>query len=141
MIGLKLHFTASAVNVRNPAHRRQVANVLSVAAADGLPMVIHVGGGRFNAADAELFIREILPSAGSSWVQIAHAGGGMPRRNGNNIAVLRTSADHIVRDDPATRRVLFDLSYVPAPDETRPATAALLEQIRRIGIKRFLFGT
>ena len=141
LIGLKLHFTASAVDVRNAAHRRQVAKVLSVAAAAGLPMVIHVGGGKFNAADAELFIRDILPSAGSSWVQIAHAGGGMPRRNGNNLAVLCTFADHIVRDDPVTRRVLFDLSYVPAPDETRETTVALLEQIRRIDMKRFLFGS
>ena len=141
LIGLKLHFTASAVNVRNPAHRRQVAKVLSVAAAAGLPMVIHVGGGKFNAADAELFIRDILPAAGSSWVQIAHAGGGLPRRNDNNIAVLRTFADHIVRDDPVTRHVLLDLSYVPAPDETLKTTAALLEQIRRIDMKRFLFGS
>jgi len=141
LIGLKLHFTASAVNVRNPAHRRQVAKLLSVAAAAGLPMVIHVGGGKFNAADAELFVRDILPAAGSSWVQIAHAGGGMPRQNGNNLAVLRTFADHIVRDDPVTRHVLLDLSYVPAPDETRKTTGALLEQIRRIDMKRFLFGS
>jgi predicted TIM-barrel fold metal-dependent hydrolase len=141
LIGLKLHFTASAIDVRNVVHRRRVAEVIRVASAEGLPLVIHVGGGRFNARDAELFIRDILPSAGRSWVQIAHAGGGMPRQGDNNIAVLRTFADHIVRDDPATRRVLFDLSYVPAPDETPQATAALLEQIRRIGIKRFVFGS
>jgi predicted TIM-barrel fold metal-dependent hydrolase len=47
----------------------------------------------------------------------------------------------MVRDDPATRRVLFDLSYVPAPDEGAAARAALLKQMRRIGMKRFLFGS
>jgi predicted TIM-barrel fold metal-dependent hydrolase len=141
LIGLKLHFTASAVDVRNAGQRRQVAKVISVAAAEGLPMVIHLGGGKFNAADAELFIRDILPSAASAWVQIAHAGGGMPRRDGNNLAVLRIFADHIVRHDPVTQRVLFDLSYVPAPHETSETTAALIKQIRRIGIKRFLFGS
>lgn len=141
LTGLKVHFTASAVDVRSAAQRHQVAKVISVAAFAGLPMVIHLGGGKFNAADAELFIRDILPMAGSSWVQIAHAGGGMPRQDGNNIAVLRTFANHIIRDDSVTRRVLFDLSYVPAPDETAQATAALLEQIRRIGIKRFVFGS
>ena len=114
---------------------------MSVAAAAGLPMVIHVGGGKFNAADAELFIRDILPSAGSSWVQIAHAGSGLPLLDGNNTAVLRAFADHIVRADPLTRHVLFDLSYLPFPDETAQATAALREQIRRIDIKRFLFGS
>jgi uncharacterized protein len=141
LTGLKLHFTASAVHVRNARQRAQVARVISVAAAADLPMVIHLGGGSFNAADAELFIRDILPSARTSWVQIAHAGGGMPREADNNLAVLRTFADHIVRNDRVTRRVLFDLSYVPAPDETPQATAALLAQIRRIGIKRFLFGS
>jgi len=141
LIGLKLHFTASAVDLRNAGERRRVAKVIATAAAEGLPMVIHLGGGKFDGVDAALFIRDVLPSAGSSWVQIAHAGGGLPRVDGNNLAVLRTFADHIVRDDPATRRVLFDISYVPAPDEKPEATAALLEQMRRIGMKRFLFGS
>jgi predicted TIM-barrel fold metal-dependent hydrolase len=141
LIGLKLHFTASAVDIRSARERRQVAKVMETAAAENLPIAIHIGGGKFNATDAELFIRDVLPGAGSTWVQIAHAGGGMPRQDGNNLAVLRTFADHIVRDDPATRRILFDVSYVPAPDETSKATAALLQQMRRIGIKRFLFGS
>jgi len=141
LIGLKLHFTASSVHIRNDAERRKVAEVIGVAAAEGLPIVIHIGGGKFNGADAELFIRDVLPSAGNSWVQIAHAGGGLPRYDGNNLAVLRTFADHIVQKDPATQRVLFDLSYVPAPGETPKAAAAVLEQMRRIGMERFLFGS
>lgn len=141
LIGLKLHFTASAVDIRSATERRQVANVIAAAAEENLPMVIHLGGGRVGAADAELFIRDVLPSAGSSWVQIAHAGGGLPQQDGNNLAVLRTFANHIVQNDPATQRVLFDLSYVPAPDGTPQDTAAVLEQMRRIGIKRFLFGS
>jgi len=141
VIGLKLHFTGSAVNIRNDAERRQVAKVITAAGVEGLPMVIHLGGGMFNGTDAELFIRDVLPSAGPSWVQIAHAGGGLPRQDGNNLAVLRTFADHVVRDDPATRRALFDISYVPAPDEKPKTTAALLAQMRRIGMNRFLFGS
>jgi len=65
----------------------------------------------------------------------------LPPEDGNNLAVLRAFADHIVRDDPATRRVLFDISYVPAPDETPQAAAALVAQMRRIGMRRFLFGS
>jgi predicted TIM-barrel fold metal-dependent hydrolase len=138
LIGLKLHFTASAVHMSDAAERRKVAAVLAEAAAEHLPIVIHIGGGAFNASDAELFIREVLPSAGDSRVQIAHAGGGLPLHDGNHVAVLRTFADHIVQDDPRTSHVLFDLSYVPAPHESG---TALTEQIRRIGIKRFLFGS
>lgn len=141
MIGLKLHFRADAIHIRNVQERSKVAKVIAAAAAEHLPMVIHIGGGKFNGADAELFIREVLPSAGSSWVQIAHAGGGLPRVGGNNLAVLSTFADHIDRDDPATRHVLFDISYVPAPDEKPQTTAAILKQMRRIGMKRFLFGS
>ena len=132
LIGLKLHFTASAVDIRSAGERSQIAKVIAAAAEEGLPIVIHVGGGRFNAADTELFIRDVLPSAGSSWVQIAHAGGGLPRQDGNNLAVLRTFADHIVQNDPATLRVLFDISYVPAPDDKSQAANAVLEQMRRI---------
>ncbi|MGA9799447.1 MAG: hypothetical protein WBQ68_10580 [Terriglobales bacterium] len=40
-----------------------------------------------------------------------------------------------------TRHLLLDLSYVPAPDETGQEAAAVVEQIRRIGLKRFLFGS
>lgn len=141
LIGLKLHFTASAVDIRNSRERRRIATVVKAAAAQKLPMVIHVGGGKFNGSDAELFIHDVLPSAGSSRVQIAHAGGGLPRQDGNNLAVLRTFADHIVKDDPLTRHVLFDVSYVPAPDETPTDATAVLQQMRRIGIKRFLFGS
>jgi predicted TIM-barrel fold metal-dependent hydrolase len=141
LIGLKLHFTASAVHMRSVAERRQVARVVGEAAAEHIPIVIHIGGGKVDASDAELLIRDVLPSAGDSWVQIAHAGGGLPLHDGNHVDVLRAFADHIVRDDAATRHVLFDLSFVPAPGENRKDAAALTRQIRRIGIKRFLFGS
>jgi hypothetical protein len=53
----------------------------------------------------------------------------------------RVFADHIAKDDPATRRVLFDLSFVPMPDETPEESSELTREIRRIGIGRFLFGS
>jgi predicted TIM-barrel fold metal-dependent hydrolase len=141
LIGLKLHFTASAVNIRSEQDRKKVARVLSEAAAEHLPVVIHLGGGAFNADDAELFIKDVLPSAGDSWVQIAHVGGGLPRRDGNNLGVLRAFANHIEKDDVVTRHLLFDLSYVPAPDESAQLAAGFTREIRRIGMPRFLFGS
>lgn len=74
-------------------------------------------------------------------MQIAHAGGGWPPESGNNLAVLRAFADHIVRGDTTTRHILFDMAFVPAPDETAQAAALLAQQMRRIGIRRFLFGS
>jgi uncharacterized protein len=141
LVGLKLHFNASAVNIRSAEQRAQISKVIAAAAEQRLPIVIHVGGGKFNSSDTELFIRNVLASAGSSWVQIAHAGGGLPRVDDNNLSVLRTFADHIVKNDPATQHVLFDISYVPAPDETPQSAGRVLEQMRRVGMKRFLFGS
>ncbi|MFY9912784.1 MAG: hypothetical protein WCF22_03280 [Candidatus Sulfotelmatobacter sp.] len=68
-------------------------------------MVIHLGGGKFNAADAELFIRD--------WRWACPVG----RQQYRCAAYF---ADPIVRDDPMMGRVLFDLSYVPAPDDRTP---------------------
>lgn len=140
LIGLKIHFTASAVNVRSAQQRQKVARILAEAAAQHLPIVVHIGGGKFDANDAELFIRDILPAAGDSWLQIAHAGGGLPREDDNNLHVLSVFSDHLEKNDPVTRHVLFDLSYVPGPDETSQA-ASVAAQIRRIGLNRFLFGS
>lgn len=139
LVGLKLHFPASAVHMRGSLERQRVERVFKAAAAQHLPIVIHIGGDEFDAADAEIFIRSVLPYAGSSWIQIAHAGGGYPL--GHHVRVLRTFADHMVHDDPLTRHVLFDLAYVPAPEEDAAAVIALMREVRRIGIERFHFGS
>lgn len=139
LVGLKLHFTASGVQIKNASMRRRVERVFQAAAAQHLPIVIHLGGGDFNASDAEIFIHDMLPKAGSSWIQIAHAAGGYPLNN--HVEVLRAFADHVAVDDPRTRRLLFDLSYVPAPEEDSATVASLVREIRRIGIGRFVFGS
>jgi predicted TIM-barrel fold metal-dependent hydrolase len=142
LVGLKLHFAVAEVHMQRAAEREMVAAVVAEAAAHHLPMVIHVGGPTFDVRDAELFIRAVLPRAGDSWVQIAHAtGGGWPVRKGRHLRVLRVFADHIAKNDPATQHLLFDLSFVPAPEETVAEAAALAKEIRRIGIDRFVFGS
>jgi hypothetical protein len=55
--------------------------------------------------------------------------------------VLEVFAEHVIADDPGTRRVLFDLSYVPAPEESEETIADLLRVMRSIGLERFLFGS
>jgi predicted TIM-barrel fold metal-dependent hydrolase len=107
-----------------------------------MPMVIHVGSPTFAPSDAEIFIREILPLARGIFIQIAHAGGGgYPVVKGRHQQILRIFADHIAKHDPATQNVWFDLSFVPAPDETQQDAMELRREIRRIGISRFVFGS
>ncbi len=141
LVGLKLHLTASGVRIQDPDPRNRLAEVVREAAAQGLPMVIHIGGGTFDADDAETFIRTILPAAGRSPVQIAHAAGGFPLAGNNHVEVLGAFAAHISREDPLTAHVLFDLSYVPAPEEGPDVASALRREMYRIGLDRFLFGS
>jgi predicted TIM-barrel fold metal-dependent hydrolase len=141
LAGLKLHLTSAAVNLKDPAQVRQVARVVRLAAAHRLPMVIHLRAAwEFGAAETEIFIRDILPAARGSLVQIAHAGGW----SGTDRVMLEdlgSFAAHIARDDPATRHVLFDLSGVASTATTPQEAAALVELMRRIGLARFVLGS
>ena len=106
-----------------------------------MPIAVHIGGGDFGSVEARIVIESVLPHAGKSIVQVAHAGGGYPFRLDHHADILNLFAEYIAADDPRTRRVLFDLSYVPAPEEGPDTVAALSEAMRRIGVERFLFGS
>ena len=141
LVGLKLHFTASAVDIHDADHRERVVAVFQTAAGQGMPIAVHIGGGDFGSVEARIVIESVLPHAGKSIVQVAHAGGGYPFRLDHHADILNLFAEYIAADDPRTRRVLFDLSYVPAPEEGPDTVAALSEAMRRIGVERFLFGS
>ncbi len=136
--GLKLHFTASGVDLGDAGHRERVSAVMAAAAADGLPMVIHIGGGGVGPEDAEIFIEEVLPRAWPSAVQIAHA---VPMRIDDQLHVLALFAARIAARDPVTERVSFDLSFVPLNGTDSDGAAALGAALRRIGIDRLHFGS
>jgi predicted TIM-barrel fold metal-dependent hydrolase len=141
MRGLKMHFTSSAVNLKDPAQVEQIAKIVGLAGDLKLPMVIHLRSALdFGSEDTETFIREILPRARGSTVQIAHASGwsGTDRVMFDD---LETFAVHIARHDPATRHVLFDLSGVVTTATTEAQAAALAVLMRRIGLDRFLMGS
>jgi predicted TIM-barrel fold metal-dependent hydrolase len=140
LVGLKLHLFANDVDVRQDTLREPLKRVLRQAAKQGLPMVIHVGGGSFDSSAAELFIRDVLPAAGRSWVQIAHAaGGGLTMTD--HLPVLTVFAEHFARRDPAMDRVLFDISYIPDTAQDDATVQGIARQMRRIGLSRFLFGS
>jgi predicted TIM-barrel fold metal-dependent hydrolase len=139
--GLKLHFTAAGVHLKDPAQVKRIAGIVRLAGDRRLPMVIHLRASwDFGAEDTEIFIRDILPAARESTVQVAHAGGwsGTDRVMLDDLAAF---AAHIARDDPATRHVLFDLSGVVTPATTPEEAAALVALMRRIGLARFVMGS
>jgi predicted TIM-barrel fold metal-dependent hydrolase len=139
--GLKLHFTSSAVDFNNPTQVQRIAAVVELAGEHHLPMVIHLRSAPdFGARETEVFIRDILPRARQSTVQIAHAGGW----SGTDQAMfdaLEAFATHLVRNDPATRHVLFDLSGVVTSETTAEQARALAALMRKIGLTRFVMGS
>ncbi|MBK8006410.1 MAG: amidohydrolase family protein [Gemmatimonadetes bacterium] len=140
--GLKMHLFANKVDVRDPAQRDRLGAVFQAAGEAGMPIVVHVGGAPFGAAEAGLFLREVLPRAGGRPVQVAHgAGGGLPPNGPRHVAVLRAFADQIVAHGPGTDSLYFDLSYFVWKDEDAAAVAQLLVEVRRIGVERFFFAS
>ncbi|MFK2892164.1 amidohydrolase family protein [Dyella flagellata] len=139
--GLKLHLANSRVRLTNPQHVQQLVKVIHAAASAHLPIVIHLRASDiFGAREAGIFIRDVLPSAGDSVVQIAHCGGWGGTDQAQAV-VLQVFADHIKADDPSTRHVLFDLSAVVTPETTPEQAARLVAQMRQIGLHRFLLGS
>ncbi len=140
--GLKLHLFANRVDVRDSASRRALGAVFQAAGDAGMPIVVHVGGAPFGAAEAGLFLREVLPRAGGRPVQVAHgAGGGLPTDGPRHVAVLRAFADQIVAHAPGTDSLYFDLSFFVSKGEDPTAAAQLVAEMRRIGVDRFLFAS
>lgn len=139
--GLKLHLTSAGLNFNDPKEVQQLGAIVGLAGDSHLPLLIHVRSAPdFGAGQTEIFIRDVLPAARQSVVQIAHAGGW----GGTDAVMLEdlgVYAAHLGRKDPATRHVLFDLSGVVTSSTTPGQAAALVELMRRIGLKRFVMGS
>ncbi|HEV2765794.1 MAG TPA: amidohydrolase family protein, partial [Pyrinomonadaceae bacterium] len=136
--GLKLHFGNSRVELRNPEHVEKVRRVFAAANARRVPVVAHLWtlNKDYGREDAEIFLNKILPAAPDITIQIAHMAGG-----GNSTpAALKVYADAIAVGDPRTRNLYFDVATL-----TRNQTAEALRRdaalIRRIGVRRILYGT
>lgn len=140
--GLKLHLFANKVDVRDSAQRARLGAVFQAAGEAGMPIVVHVGGNPFGAAEAGLFLRDVLPRAGGRPVQVAHgAGGGLPPDGPRHVAVLRAFADQVVARAPGTDSLYFDLSFFAWKNEDSTAVAQLMTEVRRIGVARFFFAS
>lgn len=147
--GVKFQFGNSAVDLRSPDHVRRLAQVFAAAARARLAIVVHLQGQNpdYGAEDVRIFLRDVLPAAAQTPVQIAHAGGGGGVDAGS-LAALGVFAEAIERDPRATRNLYFDLAMVPdlianvGKMPAAPADVAVLESlVRRIGLDRFLMAS
>jgi uncharacterized protein len=138
MIGLKLHFGNSRIELRNPEHVEKVRAVFAAANRLRVPILAHLWtlNPNYGREDAQLFLDKVLPAAPDIVVQIAHlAGGGT-----STLSALSVYADAIAAGDRRTRNLYFDVAT-----STNGETAENLREdaklIRKIGVKRILYGT
>ena len=140
--GLKLHLTASGVDLRSQRDLADLAAVFHAAAEAHWAIVIHLRTQRmdYGAPDVRNFLADVLPAAGTTPVQIAHAAGwsGIDKAT---LSALGAFADAMAAHPRRFRHVWFDLAGVPSSKASRTDQRAMVALIRRIGLCHFLPGS
>jgi predicted TIM-barrel fold metal-dependent hydrolase len=137
--GIKLHLTASGVDLRQDGDVAALAAVFHAAADARLAVMIHLRTQRmdYGASDVRRFVEEVLPAAGNTPVQIAHAGG-WGGIDAATLSALGAFADFAETDPRRFRRVWFDLAGVWTDKSSAADKQELVRLIRRIGLSHFL---
>lgn len=140
--GIKLHLTASGANFRQNSDVTALAAVFRSAARARFTIVVHLRTQQmdYGAPDVQRFIEDVLPAAGNTPVQIAHAAGwgGIDRAT---LSALGAFIDSIEKNPQRFHYVWFDLSGVWTDKTSTAEKQALVVLIRRIGLKHFLPGS
>lgn len=145
--GIKLHFGNSDVQLENPEHVEKLKRVFRAANQHRMAIVIHMRASislkrPYGAAQARVFLEQLLPVVPDSHIQIAHLAGSGPGYDDppadNAMALL---AEAVERHDPRTRHLWFDVTSC-VDQNISPANAALVvKRIRQVGVKRILYGS
>lgn len=137
--GIKLHLTASAASLRRDSDVAALAAVFHAAADARLAIMIHLRTQSmdYGARDVQRFLADVLPEAGDTPVQIAHAAGwgGLDR---STLSALGAFADAFAKHPERFRHVWWDLADVWRDDSSLADRRALVVLIRRIGPSHFL---
>ena len=144
-LGLKLHFGNSDVDLDNPDNVAQVKKVFEAANGFRMPIVVHMHTSldmhrRYGAAEARVFLDELLPAAPDVPVQIAHlaGSGGYDAATDSALSVL---VDAIERHDARMKNVWFDAAVVVQPQMAADVLRQVATRIRQIGVGRVLYGS
>jgi predicted TIM-barrel fold metal-dependent hydrolase len=145
--GIKLHFGNSDVQLDNPAHVEQLRRILRAADQHRMAIVVQLRASisrkrPYGAAQARIFLEQLLPEVPDVAVQVAHLAGTGPGYDDppadSAMAVLATAVEH---HDPRTRRLWFDVATV-VDQNISPANAErVVQRIRQVGVGRILFGS
>ena len=144
--GIKMHFGNSDAQMEIPEHFEKLKKVFQAANKQRMAIVVHMRASfskkrPYGPEQARLFL-ELLSFAPDIPVQIAHfASSGPGYEDPAAHSVMEVLAEAVAKKDPRTRKLWFDLAsnaYTTNPPEV---SALIVKLIRRIGVKRILFGS
>ena len=145
--GIKLHIGNSDVQLDDPAHIARLRQVFAAANAHGMAIAVHlranIGKKRpYGAAQARIFLDQVMPAAPDVVVQVAHLAGSGPGYDDPPAqAAMAVLADAVENHDPHANNLWFDVASIVDRD-IKPETAALVVKfIRHVGVGRVLYGT
>ncbi len=145
--GLKLHFGNSDVQLELPEHAARLRDVFAAANAKKMAIAVHMRASvskhrPYGAAQARVFLEQLLPAAPDVTVQVAHlAGTGPGYGDAPSDEALGVLAAAVDAHDRRTKRLWFDVATMANPEITPAQQAKLAQRIRQIGTDRILFGS
>jgi len=136
MRGLKLHFSNSAVNLRDDRHLKAIQPVFEYAATNDLPIMLHFFRGRveeFGATDFRLFADAILAEYSDLRICFAHFLGG--RNYADEVGDLVDAAIRVLDEQPELNRsrLFLDLAVVLNRQPRGPFKGVTDQQLDRLG--------
>lgn len=145
--GLKLHFGNSDVQLDNPVHLEQLRRVFRAANQHRMAIVVHLRASisrnrPYGAAQARVFLEQLLPLVPDTLVQVAHlAGSGPGYDDAPSDRAMAVLAAAVEQRDVRTSQLWFDVATV-ADSTISPTNAALVaRRIRQVGVERILYGS
>ena len=144
--GLKLHFGNSDVMLDNPAHVARLREVFRAANGAGMAIVVHMRSSvtrqrPYGAAQARVFLNDVLPSASDVAVQIAHLAGAGGYDDPTFDEALGVFVDAFARNDARLRRVYIEVSGIAGIGRSHDREPLAVARIRQIGLERILYGS
>ncbi|MDB4908890.1 MAG: Amidohydrolase 2 [Gemmatimonadetes bacterium] len=138
--GMKLHFSNSGVDVKNPAHVEKLRRFFTAANARHMALVIHARQrGAYTREHAAIIVSQLIPAAPDVSIQVAHMGSGdFAPDEASDVFV-----DAIASGNPVMRNVWLDMTQTVLTDGSQSAATLshIASVLRRAGLHRILFGT
>jgi uncharacterized protein len=145
--GIKLHIGNSDVQLDDSAHLEQLRRVFRAANDHRMAIVVHLRASisrkrPYGAAQARVFLEQLLPLVPNVPVQVAHlAGTGPGYSDPPSDSAMAVLAEAMEKHDPRTRQLWFDVA-TSADANISPEQAALIaKRIRQVGVDRILYGS